>query len=46
MTQTLTPGQVTLSQLQTIYWDNEAAVLDRSADAAINKGAARIAEIR
>ncbi|WP_343313858.1 histidine ammonia-lyase [Brucella sp. BE17] len=45
MTVTLIPGKVTLAQLQTIYWNDEPAVLDKSADAAINNGAARIAEI-
>lgn len=45
MTVTLIPGQVTLSQLSAVYWDGEPAVLDRDADAAIDKAAARIAEI-
>ena len=45
MTVTLVPGRVTLAQLMKVYWDGEAAVLDRSADAAIDKGAARIAGI-
>lgn len=45
MTLTLQPGSVTLSQLETIHWTGEPAVLDRSFDAGIEKAAARIAEI-
>ncbi|ATN32324.1 histidine ammonia-lyase [Rhizobium sp. ACO-34A] len=45
MTITLVPGRVTLPQLMSIYWNGEAAVLDRAADAGIARGAARIAEI-
>lgn len=45
MTITLVPGRVTLAQLMSIYWDGQAAVLDRAADAGIARGAARIAEI-
>ncbi|MCJ7996426.1 histidine ammonia-lyase [Rhizobium cremeum] len=45
MTITLIPGRVTLSQLAAVYWDGEAAILDRAADDNIARGAARIAEI-
>ena len=45
MTITLHPGSVTLTQLQAIYWNGEPARLDHSFDAAINRSAARIAEI-
>jgi len=45
MTITLHPGSVTLAQLQSIYWNGETARLDASFDAAINRSAARIAEI-
>ncbi|NGO65142.1 histidine ammonia-lyase [Rhizobium daejeonense] len=45
MTITLVPGRVTLPQLMSIYWNGEAAALDRAADAGIARGAARIAEI-
>jgi histidine ammonia-lyase len=45
MTVTLTPGNVLLKDLETIYWDGESARLDSSADAAIAKAAARIAQI-
>ncbi len=41
----LSPGSVTLSDLEAIYWRAESAHLDRSFDAAIEKSAARIAEI-
>ncbi|AHF79179.1 Histidine ammonia-lyase (plasmid) [Sodalis praecaptivus] len=39
------PGEVTLAMLQAIYWQGEIARLDRSADAAIIRGAERIAVI-
>jgi histidine ammonia-lyase len=42
---TLRPGQVPLADLAQICWTDGAAVLDRSFDAAIEKGARRIAEI-
>ncbi|MCP8894456.1 histidine ammonia-lyase [Shinella daejeonensis] len=45
MTVTLVPGRVTLSQLMSVYWNGEAAILDRAADADIARAAARIAEI-
>ncbi|PZR75295.1 MAG: histidine ammonia-lyase, partial [Stutzerimonas stutzeri] len=45
MTITLVPGCVTLPQLMSIYWNGEAAALDRAADENIERGAARIAEI-
>lgn len=45
MTVTLVPGRVTLPQLMAVYWDGQAAVLDRSADAAIETAASRIDEI-
>jgi histidine ammonia-lyase len=45
MTITLHPGSVPLADLANIYWNNEPAVLDRSFDAGIEKGARRIAEI-
>jgi histidine ammonia-lyase len=45
MTITLLPGQVPLSDLETIYWHGDSAKLDRSFDAAIIKTAARIAEV-
>lgn len=45
MTITLRPGSVTLHQLMAVYWDGQAAVLDRASDAAIARSAARIAEI-
>jgi hypothetical protein len=35
---TLRPGQVPLADLAQIYWTNGAAVLDRSFNAAIEKG--------
>ncbi|CAD7030247.1 histidine ammonia-lyase [Pseudorhizobium endolithicum] len=41
----LTPGAVDLAALQEIYWNRKAARLDPSFDAAIEKGAARIAQI-
>lgn len=45
MTITLHPGSVPLSDLETIFWTSQAARLDRSFDAAIERGARRIAEI-
>lgn len=45
MTITLHPGSVPLIDLETIFWTSESARLDRSFDAAIEKGARRIAEI-
>lgn len=45
MTIILKPGKVTLNQISDIYWHGKNAQLDRSFDAAIEKGAARIAEI-
>ncbi|WP_182419946.1 histidine ammonia-lyase [Bartonella sp. HY038] len=45
MTITLKPGEVTLEQISDIYWNGTSVKLDRSFDAAIEKGAARIAEI-
>jgi histidine ammonia-lyase len=45
MTITLHPGSVTLAELQSIFWKGESAKLDTSFDAAINRSAARIAEI-
>ncbi|SIQ87624.1 histidine ammonia-lyase [Rhizobium sp. RU20A] len=45
MTITLHPGAVSLADLSAIYWEGEAAVLDRGFDAGIEKAAARIAEI-
>ena len=45
MTITLMPGRVSLETLAEIYWTGAPAVLDRACDAAINRAAARIAEI-
>lgn len=45
MTISLFPGHVPLSDLETIFWKGTTARLDRSFDGAIEKGAARIAEI-
>jgi histidine ammonia-lyase len=45
LTITLHPGSVPLADLETIFWTSEPALLDRSFDAAIEKGARRIAEI-
>jgi len=45
MTITLIPGQVTLSQLASIYHGREAAILSPAADDVLDRGAARIAEI-
>jgi histidine ammonia-lyase len=45
MTMVLQPGSVTLADLSRIYWTGEAAKLDRSFDAGIERAATRIAEI-
>ncbi len=45
MTHILTPGQVPLSVLADVYWNATPARLDPACDAAIEKGARRIAEI-
>lgn len=45
MTITLMPGRVSLETLAEIYWTGTPAALDRACDAAINRAAARIAEI-
>lgn len=45
MTLILRPGSVSLKDLEAIYWNGEAARLDPSFDTAIERGAARIAEI-
>ena len=45
MTITLHPGSVTLADLARIYWNGEAAVLDRGFDAGIERAAGRIAAI-
>ena len=45
MTVTLRPGEVSLKQLEAIYWNGETAVLDRAFDAGIERAAARIAQI-
>ena len=45
MTITLHPGTVPLADLAAIYWHGETARLDRSFDAAIEKGAARVAAV-
>jgi len=45
MTVTLTPGSVTLETLAEIYWTGVPAVLDRTSDAAVKRGADRIASI-
>lgn len=42
---TLIPGAVPLSQLRGIYWQGDAPALDPSADAGIERSAARIAEV-
>jgi len=41
----LTPGSVSLRELQDIYWNGTSARIDRSFDAGIEKAAARIAQI-
>jgi histidine ammonia-lyase len=45
MTETLRPGEVSLKQLEAIYWDGANARLDPSFDAGILKAAERIAAI-
>ncbi|WP_337268348.1 histidine ammonia-lyase [Oryzifoliimicrobium ureilyticus] len=45
MSVVLQPGTVSLTVLADIYWNGASAKLDRSFDAAIEKGARRIAEI-
>ena len=45
MTMILTPGDVTLAELEQIYWTGAAARLDPAAHAGIGRAAARIAEI-
>jgi len=45
MTIILIPGQVKLAQLAAIYYQGEAAILSPDADGALDRGAARIAEI-
>ncbi|SCX19363.1 Histidine ammonia-lyase [Agrobacterium sp. DSM 25558] len=45
MTITLKPGQVSLKDLEVIYWTGEPARLDSVFDKGIEKAAARIAEI-
>ncbi|RYE48880.1 MAG: histidine ammonia-lyase [Hyphomicrobiales bacterium] len=45
MTITLTPGSVSLETLSEIFWNGTPAVLDPSFDAAVDRAAARIAQI-
>ena len=45
MTILLTPGKVTLYDLASVFWCGAPARLDPACDAAIARGAARIAEI-
>ena len=45
MTITLTPGAVSLDTLAAIFWHGTPVALDPAFDAAVNRGAARIAEI-
>ena len=45
MTRTLTPGKVTLADLEQIYWNASPIRLDPSAHAGIDRAAARIAEV-
>ena len=45
MTRTLTPGKVTLADLEQIYWNATPIRLDNSAHAGIDRAAARIAEV-
>ena len=45
MTIILSPGSVPLRDLEDIYWNGTPSRLDRAFDAAIERGAARIAEI-
>ena len=41
----LKPGQVSLNELEAIYWDGKAARLDPSFDAGLQRAADRVAEI-
>ena len=41
----LKPGQVSLNELEAIYWDGQAARLDPSFDAGMQRAADRVAEI-
>ncbi|MBO0662285.1 histidine ammonia-lyase [Jiella sp. MQZ9-1] len=45
MTLVLSPGQVALSDLETIYWSGEPVRLDPSCHPGIDRAAARVAEI-
>jgi len=45
VTVTLRPGEVPLADLAAIYWQGETVALDRAFDAAIDKGAARVAAV-
>jgi histidine ammonia-lyase len=45
MTITLVPGSVSLDTLHEIYWNGTPAIVDSSFEGAINRAAARIAEI-
>ncbi|MCZ2328342.1 histidine ammonia-lyase [Bartonella sp. F02] len=45
MTVILNPGKVTLSELETVYWNGEISKLHNDTHMAIKKGADRIAEI-
>ena len=45
MTRTLTPGQVTLADLEDIYWNGTPVRIAPSAFGAIDRAAARIAEV-
>jgi len=45
MTITLTPGSVSLETLSEIFWNGTPAVLDPAFDAAVDRAAARIAQI-
>ena len=45
MTITLRPGEVPLADLAAIYWQGANVALDRAFDAAIGKGAARVATV-
>src|SRR5690606_11596420 len=45
VTITLRPGAVSLADLAAIYWNGEPATLDRGFDAAIGRGAARVAAV-
>ncbi|EJF89931.1 histidine ammonia-lyase [Bartonella melophagi K-2C] len=45
MTIILKPGEVTLSELESVYWGGKISKLHEDTHLAIKKGAARIAEI-